>query len=89
MQIVKVRRVGNSNVVTLPKSVESAGFAAGASVVVEALPSGEVMLVPEALLRERIRAIGRRVIAEDQEALEILAAHDRGEGPLAGRGGQP
>lgn len=88
MQIVKVRRVGNSNVVTLPKSMESAGFSAGASVVVDALPSGEVLLVPERLLRERIRAIGRQVIAEDQEAFEILAAHDRGEGPLAGRGDQ-
>lgn len=88
MQIVKVRRVGNSNVVTLPKSVEAAGFAAGASVVVESLPSGEIMLVPERLLRERIRAIGRQVIAEDQEAFELLAAHDRGKGPLAGRGDQ-
>ena len=30
MHVVKVRRVGNSNVVTLPKSLELAGFAAGA-----------------------------------------------------------
>jgi antitoxin component of MazEF toxin-antitoxin module len=82
MRIVKVRRVGNSNVVTLPKSVESAGFAAGASVVIEALPSGEVMLVPESLLRERIRAIDRKVIAEDREALDLQEVYDRGEAVL-------
>ena len=78
MHVVKVRRVGNSNVVTLPKSLELAGFAAGASVVVEPLPSGEVMLVPEAQLRERVRAIGRKVIAEHREALALLEAYDQG-----------
>ena len=84
MHVVKVRRVGNSNVVTLPKSLESAGFVAGASVVVEALPSGEVMLLPETGLRECIQAIGRQAIAKDRAALERLAASDRGDGPLAG-----
>jgi antitoxin component of MazEF toxin-antitoxin module len=83
MHVVKVRRVGNSNVVTLPRSLEAEGFEEGASVVVEELPTGEVLLVPVARVRERMRAIGRRVIAEDREALDLLAAHDRGEGPLA------
>lgn len=82
MQIVKVRRVGNSNVVTLPRSLEAAGFEVGASVVVEALPGGQVLLVPAANVRERIRGIGRRVIAEHREALELLDAYDRGEARL-------
>lgn len=79
MQVVKIRRVGNSNVVTLPHELEAAGYTAGTSVVVEQTSTGEVLLVPEARVRESIREIGRRVIREDREALELLAAYDRGE----------
>jgi antitoxin component of MazEF toxin-antitoxin module len=79
MQVVKIRRVGNSNVVTLPHELEAAGYAAGTSVVVEQTVTGEVLLVPENRVRDRIRELGRRVIQEDREALELLAAYDRGE----------
>lgn len=79
MHIVKIRRVGNSNVVTLPHALETAGYTAGTSVVVEQTATGEVLLVPETRLRERMRAIGRRVIAENREALDLLDAYDRGE----------
>lgn len=76
MKIVKVRRVGNSNVVSIPREFEARGFTPGASVLVEELPGGELRILPTERVRERIRGIGRRVVAEHAEALQILADHD-------------
>jgi antitoxin component of MazEF toxin-antitoxin module len=73
MKIVKVRRVGNSNVVSIPREFEVAGFTPGSLVLVEALPTGELRLLPADQLRERIRATGRRLVEEHSEALDILA----------------
>lgn len=79
MKIVKIRRVGNSNVITLPREFEALGFTAGESVAIDQLADGELQIMTQAQLRAHIRDIGRRVIAEDREALELLAAYDRGE----------
>lgn len=76
MKIVKVRRVGNSNVVSIPRELEEHGYAAGTSVLVEQLDDGELRIVPTEQLRERIRSVGRRVVSEHPEALKILAEHD-------------
>lgn len=76
MKIVKIRRVGNSNVVSIPREYEGRGFSAGASVLVEELPGGELRLLPTEKVRERIRETGRRVVVEHEEALQILAEHD-------------
>ena len=76
MKIVKVRRVGNSNVVSIPRELESHGYAPGTSVLVEELDGGELRILPTEQLRERIRTIGERVVAEHPEALKILAEHD-------------
>ena len=40
-------------------------------------------------VRPEIAALSRRIVAEDREVLEILAAYDRGEAPrqsMSGRG---
>jgi antitoxin component of MazEF toxin-antitoxin module len=76
MKFVKVRRVGNSNVVSIPRELEARGYAPGTSVLVEELDSGELRIMPTKQVRERIRGIGRRVVAEHSEALRILAEHD-------------
>jgi antitoxin component of MazEF toxin-antitoxin module len=76
MKIVKVRRVGNSNVVSIPREFEARGYTPGSSVLVEELPNGELRIVPTDKVRERIREIGHRVVAERSEALQILADHD-------------
>lgn len=76
MKIVKVRRVGNSNVVSLPRELEQRGYVPGSSVLIEALEGGELRIVPTDRLRERIRDIGRRIVAEHHEALANLARHD-------------
>lgn len=81
MKIVKVRRVGNSNVVSIPRELEAHGYAPGTSVLVEELNDGELRIMPTEQLRERIRTIGERVVAEHPEALKILAEHDPGSKP--------
>jgi len=76
MKIVKVRRVGNSNVISLPREFEEQGYAPGASVLVEQLPDGELRVMSTEKVRERIREVGERLVGEHGEALEILANHD-------------
>ena len=79
MKILKVRRVGNSNVVSLPREFEASGYGPGASVLVEQLEDGSLHLVRTDELRDLIRSKGKRLIAQHAEALAILAAHDRGD----------
>jgi hypothetical protein len=76
MKIVKIRRVGNSNVVSLPREFEERGYLPGALVLVEELSEGGLRLMHTEQVRERIGGIGRRLVDEHQEALRILAEHD-------------
>ncbi len=76
MKVVKVRRVGNSNVISIPREFEANGYAPGSSVLVEELPGGELRIMSTEKVRERIHGIGERVVAEHREALQILADHD-------------
>ncbi len=75
MKVVKVRRVGNSNVISIPREFEARGYAL-ASLVVEELPGGELRIMSTEKLSEHIREIGERLVAEHGEALDILANHD-------------
>lgn len=76
MKVVKVRRVGNSNVISIPREFEAQGYAPGSSVLVEEMPGGELRVMSTERVRERIRDIGERVAAEHGEALQILADDD-------------
>jgi antitoxin component of MazEF toxin-antitoxin module len=79
VKILKVRRVGNSNVVSLPREFEASGYGPGASVLVEQLEDGSLHLVRTDEVRDLIRSSGKRLIATHREALAILADHDRGD----------
>lgn len=76
MKVVKVRRVGNSNVVSLPRELEASGYVPGTSVLVEELPDGELRILPTDRVRERVREISARAVSERAEALEVLASYD-------------
>ena len=83
MKVLKVRRLGDSNIVVLPKELERLGYLPGRTVVVEALETGDVLIRPAEHLRAVMDKLARRVIEEDREALALLEAHDRGTaGPL-------
>lgn len=77
MKLVKIRRVGNSNVVSIPHEHEGLGFKPDVQVLVTALPSGELRVLPATSVRKMIREYGRRVIAEDRQSLHILEDFDR------------
>jgi antitoxin component of MazEF toxin-antitoxin module len=76
MKIVKVRRVGNSNVVSLPREFEASGYVPGTSVLVEELADGELRILPTEMVRKRVRQIAARTVSERSGALQILADHD-------------
>jgi antitoxin component of MazEF toxin-antitoxin module len=76
MKIVKVRRVGNSNVVSIPREFEASGYTPGSSVLVENLGDGELRILPTDRVRERVRQIADRVVSEHPEAMDILANYD-------------
>ena len=67
MHIMKIRRVGNSNVVSLPHTLEQLGYTAGTTVLLEVLPDGALRLVPT----DRIRAVLR-----DPDQHAPAARHD-------------
>src|SRR5260370_41061371 len=77
MKLNRIRRVGNSNVVSLPRELDAAGVAVGAQVVIQQLPSGEVRLLPAHRVRQMVRDYGRRVVAENRRGVQILADHDQ------------
>ncbi len=83
VKIVRIRRVGNSNVVSIPKELEAAGYTPGANVLLEQLPDGALRLIRTDDVSALIRRVGREVVAEDRDALKILAAHDRSNAPTA------
>jgi antitoxin component of MazEF toxin-antitoxin module len=71
MKVVKVRRVGNSNVISIPREFEARGYVPGSSVLVEELPGGDLRIMSTEKVRERILDIGESVVAEHGEALKI------------------
>ena len=76
MKMLKVRRVGNSNMVALPKEWEASGFGPGAYVLVERDQAGEVRMLRAGDISARIDALGDEMIEKHAEALQILAEHD-------------
>ena len=78
VKVVKVRRVGNSNVVSIPRELESRGYVPGTLVLIEELEHGELRIMPTEQARDRIRGVGRRLVGEHAEALKILAEPDPG-----------
>ncbi len=80
MKIMEIRRVGDSNVISLPRELESLGYVPGTMVMVEELEKGELRLVPTARRRKLTRERAEKLALENQELLEFLAEHD---GPVA------
>jgi hypothetical protein len=76
VKVVKVRRVGNSNVISIPREFEANGYTPGSSVLVGELPGGELWVISTEKVHERIRDIGGRVVADHAQALQILADND-------------
>ncbi len=76
MHINRLRKVGNSKVISLPTDLERLGFVEGAQIAIQELPNGEVRLIPVDRLEAMVRGYGRRAVAKNMGALDILAADD-------------
>jgi antitoxin component of MazEF toxin-antitoxin module len=85
MQTVKIRRVGNSNVISLPRGLEPQGYTEGAAVAVVPLRSGRILLVPADQIDAYMDEVGQRILNEDREVLDKLAASDHAESQIAAR----
>jgi antitoxin component of MazEF toxin-antitoxin module len=80
--LVKIRRVGNSNVISLPRALEERGFTPGTTVLLDILPTGELQVVPAVTVRRISPERARQLVEENREALDLLAEHD---GPVVER----
>ena len=76
MQMVKVRRVGNSNVISLPRAFEEQGFTPGATVIIEALPTGELRIAAATVVRRLTPERARQLADKHQVLLDRLAEDD-------------
>jgi len=83
MALVKVRRVGNSNVITLPAALEGRGFEPGTAVLVEAEEDGTLRVIPIPDLDAHIRDVARTAIQRRRRTLEILKSGRPGGGRVA------
>lgn len=83
MALVKLRRDGNSIVVTIPADeIGKAQLAEGDYVEIAAVESGQIVISPVAIeprVRPEVRAAIEQVAAENRAVLDRLAAYDRGE----------
>jgi antitoxin component of MazEF toxin-antitoxin module len=77
MDTVKIRHVGNSNVISLPRDLERQGFVEGTSVVLVPLRTGDLLVVPESRIEAYIDEVVQQQVARHRESLEKLAAYDR------------
>jgi antitoxin component of MazEF toxin-antitoxin module len=77
MKLLKIRRVGNSNMVALPKDWEDDGFTAGAYLLVERDQTGEIRMLRADNVAAQVDALADEMIEKHAEALRILAEHDR------------
>lgn len=77
--MLKIRRVGNSNMVALPKEWENDGFAPGAYVLVERDQTGEIRMLRAGDMAAKVDALADEMIEKHAEALRILTEHDHGE----------
>ena len=77
MKMVKIRRVGNSNMVALPKDWEDDGFSPGTYVLVERDHAGEIRMLRVGDVAAQVDALADEMVTKHAEALRILAEYDR------------
>ena len=84
MDVVKIRKQGNSLSVTLDQRTLGEANLAEGDLVTMSVRNGEVVLTPVDI-RPRVLAAGRRVIRENREVLDRLARDERRRAPTGRR----
>ena len=73
---MRIRRIGNSNMVALPSEFEAAGYGPGVEVVVQETAQGELRIIRADLAAESVSEAARRLAVRHRRTLERLAEHD-------------
>jgi antitoxin component of MazEF toxin-antitoxin module len=76
MEIVKIRKVGNSNVLSVPRAFLRAGYDAGQPVMIEQLENGDLLIRRVESHRAMIRATMQSIAEQHRRSLDMLAPHD-------------
>jgi antitoxin component of MazEF toxin-antitoxin module len=86
MRILKVRKVGNSNVISIPREFAAHGFDQGADVGI-AFSDGVLVLspLPHDRRRELVLEATRRAVSRHRRDMEILEEYDRMPEPTRAR----
>jgi antitoxin component of MazEF toxin-antitoxin module len=84
VDVVKIRKQGNSLSVTLDQRTLGEANLAEGDLVTMSVRNGEVVLTPVDI-RPRVLAAGRRVIRENREVLDRLARDERRRTPTGRR----
>lgn len=81
MDVVKIRKQGNSLSVTLDQATLDAANLHEGDLVAPSVQKGVVVLTPVEIrpkVRPRVLEVGRRIIAENRRVLDRLAKDERG-----------
>ena len=78
MEMVKVRRVGKSDMVSLPRALNLTGFAPGTTVAIEVIDANTVVLkaLPADDRQARVRNAIHASIQRSATVLELLEEYD-------------
>lgn len=79
MHVVKIRKVGSGNVVSVPSALAKNGYGTGQRVTIETLPNGDLLVRRVVDRGEQLRTAARRLIQKHRKSLDILEAYDKGE----------
>jgi len=82
MDVVKIRKQGNSLSVTLDQATLEAANLHEGDLVAPSVQKGVVVLTPVEIrlkVRPRVLQVGRRIIAENRRVLDRLAKDQRGQ----------
>ncbi|MHB8620866.1 MAG: AbrB/MazE/SpoVT family DNA-binding domain-containing protein [Chloroflexota bacterium] len=79
MEQVKVRYIGNSDMVAIPRALGAAEFTPGADVLIEAIDSNTIVLkaLPTDGRKKRMEAAMRQSIERSKPVLDLLEEYDR------------
>ncbi|MFN0071323.1 MAG: hypothetical protein ACKVVP_07510 [Chloroflexota bacterium] len=78
MHVVKIRKVGSGNVVSVPSALAASGYCAGQRVIIEELSNGDLLVRRVINHSKQLQANTRRVIEKHRKSLDILEAYDQG-----------
>jgi antitoxin component of MazEF toxin-antitoxin module len=77
VHVVKIRKVGSGNVVSVPSALAESGYSTGQQVTIQKLPNGDLLVRRVVDRSEQLQSTARRLMQKHRKSLEILEAYDK------------